>query len=1052
MIQPIIQSPHEPECFAVSSKYQVFATGDPVDKTIKLWDLRSGALLETLPFRQFWGHKALGKLPPFLSFANQHPWIAAYSEEMLVIYDYAEQRLIDHVVFKEEIHVKRGIWDYIPRSAIFFSTNDRYLHFDSFSSFFFDTRKLEPVYFNDINQISAQYYKGFYYGVTIDPAERYMAYHENPIDYRSEGKERFRVKDLQTGQLVFDQAASDIHIHRFSPSGKWLISFQSPYSLLIINTENWQERVVRLKPKIDGTHLEEITLIGNKIPKFEDLYITRDDKLVVYSYGNIFVYDLEKRAEVYNLPIFKKSGTYHAYGNLMIDEDLGVLANSFYYYKKGKFLFFDRTLFFDLSTGEQLSDFEKVQLRKRPIYETPSSEIFPIDENNWLFLVDKKLHFLDKRNFIFTESKKAYDRPKQISRIAFRDTSTLVIVGEDELFYTYDLSSINPVQSYADLVGTERESTIRNSLMEVTPIKDFAIISRTQYETNRELDDPLYLFEKIDFANRTKQGSLPHRGYPTEMIFSPDGIFSITVNYSNDKGEHGNYSKLWKIDTTVTNMTEVLTYSWSADEIFSGKIHDCFWENGKIYVLTSNGVEVFDARKLQREQLIVPLPDTMTLYTGRPTEKITDRSRTLFTGQLTIVSNRYLHCAIVAAESFKSHKEYQEYKDYKVYDIFTVYDLETDSLIYFEQNKDFPAEMIHIRSTAQSATSGRINGVKIRDKFGKLVKVLEAQPGAENISSPDLEIKTMAVNPGHKIFAVAGLDGVISLWNTKDWTKLGDLFLDKQEHFFITPDGYYTVSKNNLEGVAFRIGLSSYPLEQFDLNFNRPDIVLGRIGFTPEKEIVRYSKAHQKRLDLSGVGNSGQSQALPTAKMLNLDSIHQKVGRITSDSILVLKVQVSSDSVPLSRLLLWVNDVPVFGKNGRSLEEGIRHHTTSLPIPLMEGSNKIQLAVRDQNGWESYKETLEIEYQPAKPVRSNLYLVGIGVSDYQNLPKLPDLDRDIKDLVAAYGQKKEPLFDSVIIDTLLNASANREAILSLKDRLLQSKEKRCCHYLLCGTR
>ncbi|MCO6487451.1 MAG: hypothetical protein J5I98_03485 [Phaeodactylibacter sp.] len=42
----------------------------------------------------------------------------------------------------------------------------------------------------------------------------------------------------------------------------------------------------------------------------------------------------------------------------------------------------------------------------------------------------------------------------------------------------------------------------------------------------------------------------------------------------------------------------------------------------------------------------------------------------------------------------------------------------------------------------------------------------------------------------------------------------------------ILPSGYYTSSRKNSNAIAFRKGDNVYPFEQFDLQFNRPDILL----------------------------------------------------------------------------------------------------------------------------------------------------------------------------------------------------------------------------------
>src|SRR5262249_1834281 len=64
----------------------------------------------------------------------------------------------------------------------------------------------------------------------------------------------------------------------------------------------------------------------------------------------------------------------------------------------------------------------------------------------------------------------------------------------------------------------------------------------------------------------------------------------------------------------------------------------------------------------------------------------------------------------------------------------------------------------------------------------------------------------------------------------------------------ITPDNYYAASRGGLPGVYFRVGSTAYPFEQFDLKFNRPDIVLERVGLASPEPVASYREAYRKRL------------------------------------------------------------------------------------------------------------------------------------------------------------------------------------------------------------
>src|SRR5262249_49774194 len=79
---------------------------------------------------------------------------------------------------------------------------------------------------------------------------------------------------------------------------------------------------------------------------------------------------------------------------------------------------------------------------------------------------------------------------------------------------------------------------------------------------------------------------------------------------------------------------------------------------------------------------------------------------------------------------------------------------------------------------------------------------------------------------GQHLFS-AGDDGAVRVWAMPEGKQLLALTaLGTQDFVAVTPDQYYRVSKAQLSGVAFRQQGALYPFEQFDLKFNRPDIVL----------------------------------------------------------------------------------------------------------------------------------------------------------------------------------------------------------------------------------
>jgi len=94
----------------------------------------------------------------------------------------------------------------------------------------------------------------------------------------------------------------------------------------------------------------------------------------------------------------------------------------------------------------------------------------------------------------------------------------------------------------------------------------------------------------------------------------------------------------------------------------------------------------------------------------------------------------------------------------------------------------------------------------------------------------------------------------VRLWNVAERKEIIDLYaLGGADYIAVTPDEYYRASKTRLTGISFRSGGQLYPFEQFDLRFNRPDLVAERLGRASPAEILEYRMARERRLRKNGI-------------------------------------------------------------------------------------------------------------------------------------------------------------------------------------------------------
>jgi WD40 repeat protein len=312
---------------------------------------------------------------------------------------------------------------------------------------------------------------------------------------------------------------------------------------------------------------------------------------------------------------------------------------------------------------------------------------------------------------------------------------------------------------------------------------------------------------------------------------------------------------------------------------------------------------------------------------------------------------------------------------------------------------------------------------------GKLLFVREAHSD---------KINSVAFSPDDRLLITASDDDTSKIWNT----RTGDLMatfvpVDHNEWVLVTPDNYYTASKRALSGVAFRLGNRAYRFEQFDLQFNRPDIVLQRLGYATPTLVANYAGAYKARAAKAGA--SGIAELIPSEPPV---AAFDRTGLNLSTTNRHIRLRVSARS-PSHRLANWrllVNGVPtsvppLAPKAARSPVSA----REDIPLELGNGKNVIRCSVLDERGIESLQDTIEVSYLgPFNPRR--LFVLAVGVSEYKPPVQKLKLDFAAKDArdFAAFWSSQTNAFEAVEVRTLVDTNATREAIVKARDFLAQS--------------
>jgi len=307
------------------------------------------------------------------------------------------------------------------------------------------------------------------------------------------------------------------------------------------------------------------------------------------------------------------------------------------------------------------------------------------------------------------------------------------------------------------------------------------------------------------------------------------------------------------------------------------------------------------------------------------------------------------------------------------------------------------------------------------------------------------KIYSVDVSTDSKFLLSGSYDNSIKLWNLNTGEEIVTIIpIVNNEWIIVSTDKYYKCSKNLTDKIGFKINSKVYGFDQFDLKYNRPDIVLQRIGLASDTLIHDYYLAYQKRLEKMGIKEEWLKEDfhVPDLTVLNEDALNSIT--TTAKSKIDLHIKATDDKYPILRLNVWVNDVNIFGMRGKQYTDSISNIDTTLSLPLSLGKNKIQVSVLGKNGGESLKNTYNITYEPKVTQKPDLYIVGIGVKDYKNadgqiFKNLMYAEKDISEIIDTLKKGEGKYYNKAHCMSFLGKQAIKDSLQNVKSFLKNSK-------------
>jgi WD40 repeat protein len=295
-------------------------------------------------------------------------------------------------------------------------------------------------------------------------------------------------------------------------------------------------------------------------------------------------------------------------------------------------------------------------------------------------------------------------------------------------------------------------------------------------------------------------------------------------------------------------------------------------------------------------------------------------------------------------------------------------------------------------------------------------------------------VKHMALDNSDNLLGVISYARTAEVYDLKKMNKLWDIHCLQEYGIAITnKEGYYMSDKKAYQELAFKYSNRIFTGDQFDAEYNRPDLILAASPYAEGKMVNLLKFARDKRLKKLYGENGDALASVPQVKITNLSDL--KTIELANKTN--IEISVTDTVHNLKALHISVNDVPTYGRQGLDLSNKTSGQLTlKQEIPLLNGANTITITAENLAGGVALSQSLQIESHALN--KPELYFVGIGTSEYaqekHNL-KYPTKDiMDVKQLLS-----KSSLYSKVHTLTLINKDVQPDAPEKISDFLQSAR-------------
>lgn len=739
---------------------------------------------------------------------------------------------------------------------------------------------------------------------------------------------------------------------------------------------------------VDNQELLPAAINLSQVDLYRDFNVFHDRWLVYKKDKKVILYDLENHR------------VKHLIGNLSRVESVSRDGNLYYEFGKIKYAQSDVdfvSLANSFAIPQSMSDIS---------FTTKPYSITHVDENGLLNILNLSENQIN--TFQFLTSAKSYEKKYR------RLSPNLFLASSDKEHQILNVSN-NKIINLSDKTTKIENIEVENELLIMTGGNKLRVFNLNNAEQlfeaeafhYRKLNDNLIIYqdrEGINLYSVKRNGVIWETKYPN---YIGSGLFSSisgnTIFTTLGRNEIGALDlRTGEIKSQHTLSSNIFTIG----KLFGIEPLTIQAKNNYLYVnvggLSETKYQIFQYKEGEFIEVNMSTDETFDIPKLKATYKIDESD------------NFSLNDNILAVFNYSAKQ-------------FSLYDIQSDAILY-EQNVDISDLTWQVLEDESTIFIYNNSGDVLLVDYGNHKSYKHKINGNKFI----INNNRLFVSDYWKKIDVYDFENIEKL------TKLYSLIpMSGEEYMFYTEDGYYLSTKAAAKDIQFKLGNDLYSFEQFDLIYNRPDIVLKAMSSTNSDLINMYEKAYHKRLTRQDYTVMTSKDLMPDIEVANKNKSSQ-----SDYDFFKMEINANGKADKLSKIVIKVNDnlykeIAVEENTFNSVET----------IALNQGSNNIEVYALNSKNVKSISDKTEVYYTKGEVKTPKVYFFGIGVSNYEN----DDFDlkyssKDVRDMAKVLSGR----YPNIDISLLLDSEVTIENINGLKQKLSQIQTDDIVIFSFCG--